>query len=154
MNESSQSVITIGRREWACLPELNIQAIQFKTDTGAKTSALHALDIELFEQNNEQWVRFNTHSKENNEHPHIACETRVISFRIITNSGGESERRPVIETLLVLGEYQERIQLTLSGRSEMAYAMLLGRRAMHNRMLVDPARSYLHGDKDDTCQDQ
>ncbi len=153
MGKSKREIITIGRREWACLPDLNIKAIQFKTDTGAATSALHALDIDLFQRDGEQWVRFNTHSKADEELPHITCEARVFEFRNVTNSGGKTERRPVIKTTLLLGDYKAKIQLTLTGRSDMAYSMLLGRRAMQNRMLVDPARLHLHGDKNTNCQE-
>lgn len=152
MYEPPKSSIVIGWREWACFPELNIRAIQFKTDTGAKTSALHAIDIQLFEQNKVQWVRFKTQLKQNKGRPFIECEAPVISFRTVTNSGGQTERRPVIETGLVLGKYHLSIELTLTDRSGLRYSMLLGRRAMQNNMLVNPSRSYLHGKEQPDCR--
>lgn len=152
MYEPPKSSIVIGWREWACFPDLNIQAIQFKTDTGAKTSALHAINIELFEQNKQQWVRFTTQLKQNKRKPLIECVAQVKSFRTVTNSGGHTERRPVIETVLLLGKYQMTIELTLSDRSGLRYSMLLGRRAMQNNVLVDPSRSYLHGKEQPDCQ--
>lgn len=148
----NNTLITIGWREWACLPKLNIQAILFKTDTGAKTSALHAVDMHYFEREDAQWIRFNTQLKQNTGQPKIACEARVKSFRQVTNSGGQSEQRPVIETQLLLGQYHLSIELTLSDRSGMRYSMLLGRRAMQKRILVDPSRSFNHGKQQPNCQ--
>jgi hypothetical protein len=152
MYEPPKSSIIIGWREWACFPDLKIQAIQFKTDTGAKTSALHAIDVEMFKQNAQQWVRFKTQLKQNKDRPFIECEARVKSFRTVTNSGGQTERRPVIETVLVLGKYHLSIELTLSDRSGLRYSMLLGRRAMQNNVLVNPSRSYLHGNEQPDCR--
>ncbi|MEE9447298.1 MAG: ATP-dependent zinc protease [Arenicellales bacterium] len=139
------TLITIGWREWAALPELNIRRIKFKTDTGAKTSSLHAINIEHFERDSQPWVRFDTQLKKHTAFKTLACEARLIELRKVTNSGGETQNRPVIETVIVLGSISWKIQLTLADRTDMRFAMLLGRRAMQDHLLVDSARSHLLG---------
>ncbi len=136
---------TIGWREHATLPDLNIAVIEFKTDTGAKTSSLHALEIELYEQDHTPWVKFLSTERHNNKNQLIACQAPVVDMRSVTSSGGHTERRPVIKTRMRLGNIVQKIELTLSDRSEMRYKMLLGRRAMRKGLIVNPAATHLLG---------
>lgn len=145
MQPPISSLLTIGWREWAQLPDLGLTAIKFKTDTGARTSALHAVDIHHFTTKGEEWVRFNTQPIQGNTQLAIACEARVVDIRTITNSGGQQETRPVIETSLMVGKQSWQIKLTLTNRAKMKFRMLLGRRAMLHHCCVDPSRSYLNG---------
>lgn len=136
------SQTTIGWREWGALPELGLAAIKIKTDTGAKTSSLHAADIEAFEKAGQQWVRFTTHAVPGDTSLARRCEAQVVDTRTVRNSGGDSESRPVIRSELVLGGERWPIELTLADRSRMKFPMLLGRHAMRGRFLVNPAASY------------
>lgn len=138
---------TLGWREWVELPELAIGPIKAKVDTGARTSALHAVDLELFERNGDQWVSFAFQSADGSLG--AANEAPVIEFREVTNSGGQSESRPVIKTPLKLGAVFKLVELTLTQRENMAYRMLLGRTSLFADFVVDPSESFLQGGDED-----
>lgn len=138
--------LLVGWQEWFTLPQLGVKAIKAKIDTGAKTSSLHAFNIEEFKKKHQRWVRFDIHPIQNNDEFSIPCEARVIDQRAVTNSGGQSEVRYVIKTSLDLHhKIKWDIELTLTNRDSMAFRMLLGREAMQHRVNVDPAHSCLLG---------
>ncbi|MDH5738652.1 MAG: RimK/LysX family protein, partial [Gammaproteobacteria bacterium] len=114
-------------------------------DTGAKTCALHAFYIEEFEKQDQKWVRFGVHPVKKDTSCVIDCEAPIKDRREVTDSGGHSELRYVIETHILVG--QERIleEITLTNRDNMKYRTLLGRNALKKRFVVDPSRSYLLG---------
>lgn len=140
------SLATLGWREWVALPELGIGRIKAKVDTGARTSALHAFRLEAFEQDGRQRVRFSMHPVQNDEATVIECVADVVDRRQVTDSGGHREARWVIQTPVQVGDASFPIEMTLTSRDSMMFRMLLGRTALRNRFLVDPARSYLAGD--------
>lgn len=136
----------IGWQEWCAFPDLNIPAVKSKTDTGAKTSALHADNIKPFEKNGEKFVRFDVHPITKNRTLTVTCEAPVIDHRIVTSSNGEREKRYVIRTCFVFGEYQFDADLTLTSRYGMSFRMLLGKEALKaGKFLVDPTKNYIHG---------
>ena len=145
MNTESNNV-KIGWREWLSLPALNIPAIKAKVDTGARTSALHAFFVEPFETDGIQMVRFGVHPLQKKLDIEIVCVAPVKDFREISDSGGHSEMRYVIETEVLLGESSRSIEMTLTNRDNMKFRMLLGRTAMAG-LLVAPDKSYLTGRK-------
>ena len=131
----------IGWREWIALPDLNVPAIKAKVDTGARTSALHAFDVEPFELDGKPFVSFNVHPLQGDDDLVIPCTAPLVDRRKVTNSGGQSQRRYVIATTLLLAGRSWPIELTLTNRDEMKFRMLLGRNAMSGRLVVDPALS-------------
>ena len=132
----------IGWREWVSLPELGIDHIKAKIDTGARTSALHAFNIEVYKQGKQEWARFAIHPYQKNDTDIHTCTCPVRDLRVITNSGGGREQRVVIETQLALGDLSWAIEITLTNRDEMGFRMLLGRTAIKGRFLVDPGKSF------------
>ncbi|MDH5429704.1 MAG: ATP-dependent zinc protease [Nitrospirota bacterium] len=132
----------IGWREWVALSELGVNHIKAKIDTGARTSAIHAFDIEVYTKEGQDWVRFAIHPYQTNDTEIHTCTCPVRDIRVITNSGGSQERRVVIETQLSIGNQSWPIEMTLTNRDEMGFRMLLGRTAIKGRFLVDPGRSF------------
>lgn len=136
----------IGWKEWFNLDCLGLPAIKGKIDTGAKTSSLHAFNIENFFIEDVEYVKFNIHPLQKNKHLVRSCVARVIDQRMVSDSSGKKEKRFVIKSDLRIGETKIRIELTLANRDSMTFRMLLGRDAVkQTKMLVDPAKSFVQG---------
>ena len=144
MTDNNQ-LLTLGWREWVALPDLGLPAIKVKVDTGAKTSALHAFYTEKYRVDGVDMVKFLIHPIQNNYDFQIECQSPIIDFREVIDSGGHREMRYVIETLVVIGNRRWPIELTLTNRDTMRFRMLLGRRAIEGRAMVEPGASYLNG---------
>ncbi|PSO48815.1 MAG: ATP-dependent zinc protease [Cyanobacteria bacterium SW_9_44_58] len=139
----SKQLPLIGWREVIALPQLNIPNIKAKIDTGARSSALHAYDIELYQEQGQSMLRFRVHPYQRNTQDTIETQAKLLEMRQVRNSGGVAQLRPVIETIVKLGETERLIELTLTSRDVMGFRMLLGRQAVRNQFLVDPGRSFL-----------
>lgn len=146
MASDEEPLPLIGWREWVALPEFGIRRIKAKIDTGARTSSLHAFDVEEFDgADGAAWVRFQVHPVQRNETKTVAVEAPILEYRTIRSSSGQTSHRPVVLTQVILLGVETPIELTLADRIEMGFRMLLGREAMRGRFLVDPGRSYRGG---------
>jgi hypothetical protein len=132
---------SIGWREWVSFPELNIETIKAKIDTGARTSALHVSNIKINRQSNK--VSFTIHPAQRQHDPVIKATALMVDERPIKSSNGESSIRPVIKTELKVGTQVYDIELTLVNRDVMGFRLLLGRSAVKNHYLVNPGQSFL-----------
>lgn len=138
------SKLLIGSREWISLPSLTIPAVKAKVDTGARTSALHAVRIEIFSDRGKKFARFAVHPAQRRSDLTIECVAPVVDSRVVSDSGGHRERRWVIEAEFSAGGFSETIEITLANRETMSYRMLLGRSALRH-FLIDPSRSFMLG---------
>lgn len=134
----------IGLREWVALPELGLAGLRAKIDTGASTSSLHATDVEPFERDGEQWVRFTAHLGSVVQLRHRRCEAPLVTMKSIKSSNGHAQVRYVIRTPLALGDRVWEVEFTLACRKAMRYRLLLGSKALiHGQLVVDPSSKYV-----------
>ena len=128
----------IGRREWFSIPVLNIDWVRGKIDTGARSSSLHAYEIEPFEKEGARWVRFKSIDD-------LECEAEVIFVKSFKSSNGDFLKRYFVEvTAVTLDEVKHDLLVSLTSRASMKCPLLLGRRALRG-FLVDSSQSQLLG---------
>ena len=133
----------IGRLESINLPDLALEGIEVKVDTGAKTSSLHVNNIVKYNEKGKPHIKFDIHPDIHNVERLVTCKAAVFDMRSIKSSNGESERRYVIKTVIDLGKASWPIEITLTDRSDMSYLMLLGREALSDKFLVDSSAVFL-----------
>lgn len=131
----------VGWREVVALPELGVLGIPAKIDTGARTSSLHAINVDLFDRNGEDFARFDLDFGTGKPIRH--CEATRVAHRYITSSNGVAEERLIVKTMLAMGGIKFRAEFSLADRTDMVFPMLVGRTALRKRFLVNPGRSYL-----------
>jgi len=144
----SDQVPVLGWREWIELPDMKLGPIKAKVDTGARTSCLHAFELEPFTKDGQPWVRFKVHPIQKDDSLVVDCEAPVSDERPVTDSGGHTEQRYVICTRMRVGAWEESVEMTLTGRDNMRFRMLIGRTTMKaGGFVVNPALSYQAGRK-------
>lgn len=145
MDRSLHSNTTTGWREWVALPEIGVDWIKAKIDTGARTSSLHAFDVVEFSRDGEDWVRFAVHPWQETREDAVVHECRVHDRRAVRSSSGHAEERVVVILRIRLAGREITGEVTLTNRDEMGFRMLIGREALKRGYLVDPAKSFLGG---------
>ena len=145
MKTKKKDLPIIGWREWVGLPDLGIDSIKVKVDSGARSSALHAFGVKIFDRDGATWVRFSVQPVQRSNKRIVEAEAPVLDFRSVKSSSGVAQKRPVIMTSVELLGDRWPVELTLASRDEMGFRMLLGREAFRGRFLVDGAKSYYGG---------
>ncbi|MGW9630065.1 ATP-dependent zinc protease family protein [Agromyces sp. NPDC055520] len=145
VTENSHSSTIAGWREWVSLPALEVPWIKAKLDTGARTSALHAFDVEEFERDGAAWVRFGVHPWQDSDVDAVVVERPVHDRRSVRSSSGHTEERIVVLMDVVLMGRTMTAEVTLTNRDEMGFRMLIGREALRQGFVVDAARSFIGG---------
>lgn len=133
----------VGSEEWCAFNQLNIPAIYARVDSGAKTSSIQATDIKLIKKNEEDWVNFVVYPMQRNTSIKVFCSSKVVDKRSIKGSFGISEERLIIKEPVTIGENTFEIELSLANRNTMSFKMLLGREALSNLYLINPAAKQL-----------
>jgi ribosomal protein S6--L-glutamate ligase len=132
----------IGRVEWAELPDLKLR-FRSRIDSGAKTTSLHALQVEEFQRDGATWVKFRVDGRDGK----VTEATRKVESTIkVANPSGFTSKRYVIRERVKLGPVTKEISVNLNDRSAMDYRFLVGRNLLIGNFLVDVARSHVLGD--------
>ncbi|MEV8213345.1 RimK/LysX family protein [Leifsonia sp. NPDC077715] len=142
LNTDDAGTRTVGWREWVSLPGIPVEWIKVKVDTGARSSSLHAFEIEELPGDR---VRFQVHPWQDSDRDAVTAECAVHDRRVVRSSSGHTEERIVVLLDLVLGGRTVRAETTLTNRDQMGFRMLVGREALRQGFVVDPARSFLGG---------
>tara|TARA_R110002124_G_scaffold48026_1_gene142152 strand:- start:24701 stop:25135 length:435 start_codon:yes stop_codon:yes gene_type:complete len=133
----------IGRLEFVDLPKWNIKQIEAKIDTGAYSSSLHCHNIEEFLKDGENWVRFNLLDPDHTSYNDRLFSLQVHDSREVKSSNGQTELRVFVKTKICFFDDEYRIELSLTNRSEMKYPLLIGRKFLKNKFLVDVSKKHL-----------
>jgi len=139
----SKNLKIIGSQEWCAFTTLKIPAIRARVDSGAKTSSIQATEIKLIKKNDERWVRFVVYPIQRNKTIKVTCKAKLLEKRSIKGSFGISEERFIIKSPITIGEDTFDIELSLANRNTMEFRMLLGREAISNQFLINPAEKHL-----------
>lgn len=134
--------VLIGRVEWVSLPDLKIKH-KARIDTGAKTTSMHAVNIEEVQQRGELFVKFQTLDSEGKT---VELVRKVGTTQRVSNTSGFVSRRYVIKEKIRMGSIEREVLINLNDRSKMEYKFLIGRNVLLGRFIVDVARSHVLGD--------
>jgi hypothetical protein len=137
--------VPAGWREWVSLPGIDVEWIKAKLDTGARSSAIHAFDIHEFDRDGAEWVRFSVHPWQRSREDSVDVELPIHDRRHVRSSTGHVQERYVVLLDVTLVDRTVTAEVTLTGRDQMGFRMLIGREALRQGYLVDSRRSYLGG---------
>ena len=130
----------VGWKEQVALPDLKIKSVIAKIDTGANLATIDADDIKFVTRKDVKYVKF-TVKKRNNTVRKTSAP--LAGFKRIRSSNGDVERRPYIKTDILMDGIIKNIELTLTDRGPMDYTMLIGRKALGRRWIVNPSISFM-----------
>lgn len=133
--------IVVGRNEWLWIDLLN-RNLKARVDTGALSSSLSAIDIQPFERDGQNWVRFRVPDEEHPEGGDVYEAPLVRTVRIRQASAEELDRRPVVRLRVRMGDHVDDAEFNLSNREDMLYPVLLGRNFLRDIMVVDVAQKF------------
>jgi hypothetical protein len=150
MTQLAHSSTIAGWREWVSLPDIGVPWIKAKLDTGARTSAIHAFGIEEYRAGDPadagaERVRFWVHPWQGSEEDAVAVDLPIHDRRTVRSSSGHEEDRIVVLMGVAIMGRTVTAEMTLSNRDSMGFRMLIGREALRQGFIVDPAESFLGG---------
>ena len=137
------SLTPLGWREWVFLPSYNYFKIKAKIDTGARTSAIHATNIQIYRKNDSEMVRFQIYQSQS----FLDIDTKLISYKKIKSSFGQTETRPTVYMKIQIRAEIWSTEITLAQRAKLTYPMLIGRNTLNKRHIIHSHRSYLAGSR-------
>ena len=141
--KAKKPLTLLGWREWISLPDLGVDKISAKIDTGANTSSLYATHIKVIEKNGKEYALFRITYGKPGHRKFSTAQAPLVGFRKVKSSSGETEERPVINTSICIMGQCWKSEITLTSRQSMQFPMLLGRACLRRRFVVDPSRAYL-----------
>ena len=142
--KNTKTLLTpLGWREWVFLPSFNDFKLKAKIDTGARTSAMHATNIQIYRKNGSEMVRFQIYQSQS----FLDIDTELISYKKIKSSFGQTETRPTVHMKIQIGAEIWPTEITLAQRAKLTYPMLIGRSTLNKRHIIHSHRSYLTGSR-------
>ena len=135
------SLTPLGWREWVFLPLYNDFKLKAKIDTGARTSSIHASNIQIYQKEDSQMVKFQIYQSES----FLDIDTKLVSYKKIKSSFGQTETRPTVHMKIQIGKETWLTEITLAQRSKLTYPMLIGRNSLNKKYIIHSHRSYLAG---------
>ena len=140
MAQQKRQKRVVGWKEHAALPDLKVKDVIAKMDTGANLASIDASEIKYSTKSGVKHVNFKVMKRNNTVRKTTAP---LAGFKRIKSSNGDVERRPYIKTTLLVDGISKKIELTLTDRGPMDYTMLIGRKALGRRWVVNPSVSFL-----------
>lgn len=137
--------VVVGWREWVGLPQAGVEWMKAKIDTGARSSSIHAFDLEAYLRDGADWVRFSIHPWQRSDDDVAEVSLPVLDTREVRSSNGQVEKRYAVAMDVTLAGRTITTVMTLSNRDEMGFRMLVGREALERGFLVDSSLSYAGG---------
>ena len=140
MAQQKRQKRVVGWKEHAALPDLKVKDVIAKMDTGANLASIDASEIKYSTKSGVKYVNFKIMKRNNTVRKTSAP---LAGFKRIKSSNGEVERRPYIKTDILMDGITKNIELTLTDRGPMDYTMLIGRKALGRRWVVNPSIGFL-----------
>ncbi len=145
MQTNKNTIRLIGRREFVDFPALGISGVEAKLDTGAYTSSIHCENIFIVTKNDKLVLSFSISHIVNGIKRIKSFDFEEFSQKKIKNSFGELEERYTIKTLIKLGQKKIWATLSLSNREKMRYPVLIGRKIIKNKFIIDVNKIHTNG---------
>jgi hypothetical protein len=144
MDDAARRPLVIGWKEMVALPDWGVPRLRMKVDTGARTSAIDVLGYDIVEDDpGGRLVDLRLALDPRHLERVTVVRTPLLAMVVVSNSGGQRECRPLVETTMRLGPVTKRVRLTVANRATMRFRMLLGRQALLGDFLVDVSKKYL-----------
>ena len=140
--KNTKTILTpLGWREWVFLPSYNSFKLKAKIDTGARTSSIHATNIQIYHKGDREMVKFQIYQSES----FLDIDTKLVSYKKIKSSFGQTETRPTVHMKIQIGKETWLTEITLAQRSKLTYPMLIGRNTLNKKHIIHSHKSYLAG---------
>ncbi len=136
----SKPITTIGSKELTDFPELDLRKVPAKVDTGADSSAIWTSSIKETKDGQLAFILFGPGSK---FFTGTVIKTKTFKHALVKNSSGNKELRYKVRLLMELDGRKIRTWFTLADREGMHYPVLIGRRLLKNKFVVDVGKSTI-----------
>ncbi len=130
----------IGKKEFISIVDLNLFNIKAKIDTGADSNSLHCDEISV---DDDGFVYFKILDEKNKFINQEVIKMPLFKMKKIRSSNGEIQSRPSIKTTVEFGGKRYKTVISLGNRSDMKYQMLIGKKFLSGRFLVDVSQEYI-----------
>ncbi|MUK28534.1 hypothetical protein GNP44_00275 [Aliivibrio fischeri] len=138
--KTADGKLLLGEEEWIYIKAINHNA-KARIDTGATTSSISAVDIEMFERDGKDWVKFKLAHNEKETKEFESPVSRIVTIR--QSSTEKRTDRPVIEAWVQIGDLKTKTEFTLNDRTHMTFPVLLGRTFFRDVAVVDVSKKFI-----------